>query len=233
MTREGGFSTGEYRGLNLGMGSGDDPLRIHANMERLARAFSLTRGVATVRQVHGNQVVVLDERRDSGEEVPEADAIVTAMPGLAVGILTADCVPLLVHDPARGLVAAIHAGWRGLLAGVIETTLAAMAGIFGSRNADLLVAMGPHIGPCCYEVRKDLLQVFEARRDWRGDLFREERDSLYLDLGRAVTETLLGLGIRAGQINGPGPCTSCHEARFFSYRRDGTTGRQLSFIVMN
>jgi len=248
MTREGGFSTGEFSGLNLGMGSGDDPLKIHANMERLSRAFGLLRGVATVRQVHGKGVVIMDgspevipgtapgaaeeEKEETDSLPPEADAIITTTPGLAVGILTADCVPILFHDPATGLAAAVHAGWRGFAAGVIEMTLGVMASSFGTRSRDVLAAVGPHIGPCCYEVSEDLREEFRKNGIETERVFREDNGSLRLDLGAAVTEALLGLGIEAENMSGPGPCTACGEAHFFSYRRDGTTGRQLSFIMM-
>jgi hypothetical protein len=252
MTREGGFSTGEFSGLNLGMGSGDDPLKIHANMERLSRAFGLLRGVATVRQVHGKGVVIMDdspevrpettpevapeatqEKREETDSLPpEADAIITSTPGLAVGILTADCVPLLLSDPVAGLVAAVHAGWRGFVAGVIEMTLGVMASTFGTRSKDVLVAIGPHIGPCCYEVSDDLEEEFRKNGIETERVFREESGSLHLDLGAAVSGALLGLGIEAEHMSGPGPCTACDEAHFFSYRRDGRTGRQLSFVMM-
>ncbi len=254
MTREGGFSTGEFSGLNLGMGSGDDPLKIHANMERLSHVFGLLRGVATVRQVHGKGVVIMDgspevipatspgdipgtkpenEKQEETESAPpEADAIITATPGLVVGILTADCVPVLFYDPAAGVAAAVHAGWRGFAAGVIEMTLGVMAGSFGTRSRDVLAAIGPHIGPCCYEVSEDLIEEFRKNGIETGRVFSEDKGSLRLDLGAAVTGALLGLGIEAWNMSGPGPCTACDEARFFSYRRDGRTGRQLSFIMM-
>ncbi len=232
MTREGGVSPAPFNTLNLGHGPGDGPLNIRANMERIAVAFGLDNSVFTVRQVHGKEVVVLKTAPDMSSVRPEADAIVTAAPGIAIGVLTADCVPVLMCDPSGGAIAAVHAGWRGLVAGVIEEAFSVMTEDFGARAGDCVAAIGPHIGPCCYEVSEDLVARFRDR-GMGGEIFFNRNDgALHLDLGCAVLDVLLGMGILPGNINGPGPCTACDEKKFFSYRRDGRTGRQMSFIMI-
>jgi len=230
MTKVGGVSPPPFNALNFG---GDDEVsNIRANMGRLGRVFGLPpAGVATVAQVHGNHVVVMDRKPDPAGGRPEGDAIITAKRGLPIGILTADCVPVLFFDEKGGTIAAAHAGWRGFVAGVLRQTISAMSREFGSRSGDILAAIGPHIGPCCYEVSADIIERFSESGRETAPYFRQDK-RIRLDLGRAVFDELIACGLEAGHISRPGPCTSCDRAGFYSYRRDGTTGRQLSFIMM-
>lgn len=235
MTRAGGVSRGPFTALNFG---GDDTaVNIRANMERLGLTFSLPGdGVFTVEQVHGNHVVLAgDDSRNKESPFPSGrprgDAIITARAGLPIGILTADCVPVLLYDPVSKAVAAIHAGWRGFVAGVLSESIKAMSRHFAARPENLLAAIGPHIGNCCYEVSEDLINSFREACIPAEPYFTETNGSIRLNLGHAVFDALIGLGLSARHLSFPGPCTSCFPSLYYSYRRDKVTGRQLSFIM--
>lgn len=198
-------------------------------------------------QVHGTGVVVVTRgavQPDAGWTLsddgrPRADAVMTDDPGFAVAVQVADCVPLLLADPVTGAVAAVHAGWRGTAAGIAGVAVAAMRAHFSARPADLLAAIGPSIGPCCYQVGADVLEVFRAAgfpaetlRQWfRPDQSGREpatsRDSRHrLDVPRATIDQLKAAGVAAANIDACGLCTACHPLLFPSYRRDGAgTGR--------
>ncbi|MFQ5479676.1 MAG: peptidoglycan editing factor PgeF [Thermodesulfobacteriota bacterium] len=230
MRRAGGFSPAPFTGLNFG--GDDEPSNIRANMGLLVRSFGLPPGgVATAEQVHGRHVVVMDEAVYGAAERPRGDAIITAVPELPIGILTADCVPVLLHDPGSGAIAAVHAGWRGFVAGVLRETLLVFFRDFGARPANMLGAIGPYIGPCCYEVSEDLVESFRAAGLKAAPYFTRDKGGIHLDLGRAVHDALTESGLPAGNVSLPGPCTSCGASDFYSYRRDKVTGRQLSFIM--
>jgi len=230
MKKKGGLSAGPFESLNFGKGGEVSDIR--ANMELLAKAFLLPPGgVFTIEQVHGNNVVVIGDKSDiDGNKRPQGDAIVTSKKNLAIGILTADCVPVLFYDKVTGTIAAAHAGWRGFVSGVLGKTLEVMRRAFGAETADIIAAIGPHIGPCCYEVSEDLLARFQKKDMGGQPYFRKEAGGLYLDLGRAVFDELLRRGLSGNHISLPGPCTACDREGFYSYRRDGATGRQLSLI---
>ncbi len=230
MTRVGGVSPAPFKGLNFG---GDDSLsNISANMELLGAHFNLPPGgVATVSQIHGTHVVVMDKKWNPLAKRPCGDAIITAEPHLAIGILTADCVPVLLYDPCSGVIAAVHAGWRGLTGGALRESIRAMSAHFSVRPENISAAIGPHIGTCCYEVSEDLVHAFEAA-GFKSDAYFSRRDSsIHLDLGGAVFDALTGLGLERDNISRPGPCTSCSASLYYSYRRDKITGRHLSFIM--
>ncbi len=236
MTAAGGVSLPPFKGLNFG--GEDASSSIRANMKRLSHVFDLpSTGVATVRQVHGRHVVVMGGSDDfdgwAAGKRPEGDAIVTSRKGLAIGVLTADCVPVLFYDAEAGCIAVAHAGWRGFVAGVLRETLSIMSQGFGARAADIHAAIGPHIGPCCYEVSEGLIHEFQESGQETKPYFSldDPGGALRLDLGRAVYDELLRCGLEPAHISPPGPCTSCGGG-FYSYRRDGVTGRQLSFIMM-
>jgi YfiH family protein len=223
------------------------PLRLRgeaAEEERDWARVAATAGVSPDRlfrlhQVHGNEVVVVrrasGERGDpSGRRRPAADIIASDDPDAAVAVQVADCVPLLFADRARGVVAAAHAGWRGTVADVAGTTVAALASQFGSRPSDLVVAHGPSIGACCYVVGEELVEAFaraghpSARERWFS---LDAGGQLRLDLWAANRDMLLGAGVPAGQIHQSGLCTASHPELFASYRRDGQgTGRVAAVI---
>jgi polyphenol oxidase len=196
-TRLGGVSEGPYASLNVGLLTDDDPERVAANRERV-RAHVGARRLAQGRQVHGTRVVV------DGEGGEDADGQVTTRPGVAAIVLVADCLPVaLVGPDAAGVV---HAGWRGLAAGVLEAGVAALG------EGPVAAAIGPGIGPCCYEVGDDVRAVFGTG----------ERT---LDLKAQARARLQAAGVT--EIHDCGLCTACDPQRFFSHRRDnGVTGRQ-------
>ncbi|AKU91041.1 peptidoglycan editing factor PgeF [Vulgatibacter incomptus] len=223
-TRGGGVSTGPLASLNLGGSVGDDPGAVEENHRRLARAAGFERGAfRSAVQVHGSRVLVLgaDAPIPPGEE---ADAILAAAPGLAVAIRTADCVPILLADPRTGRVAAVHAGWRGTEAGIAAEAVRALAEL-GSAPSELIAAIGPAIGPCCYEVSSELADRFVRLAG------PEVVEGRRLDLILINRLQLRAAGIPEASIEQVGGCTSCDDSRFFSHRRDaGRTGRHLSFV---
>ena len=224
-TRHGGASGGRFRSLNLSSTVGDDPARVEENWARLRAATGLA--FARVRQVHGCRVV---EAGAGSPPVEEADAITTAAPGVAACVAVADCVPVLLADPRSGAVAAIHAGWRGTLAGAAAEGVRALAVRHGARPGDLLAALGPSIGPCCFEVDREIALRF---RDALGDTAATARNQgSRVDLWRANDIVLRQAGLSRRRIETLGRCTSCEERTFFSHRRDGgRTGRHVAFIA--
>ncbi len=223
-TREGGVSDAPWDTLNLGGLVGDDPLRVAENWRRLERATGLA--FARVKQVHGARVV-----RAGGPTRPveEADAVLSALEGVAACVSVADCVPVLLADPGSGIVAAVHAGWRGTLAGASAEAVAALCREIGTPPDRLLAAVGPSIGPCCYEVSHDLAARF-GQEIGAEVVAAGERPRL--DLWRANARVLTRAGVAPDRIEVLGRCTSCERDVFFSHRRDaGRTGRQTAFIA--
>jgi YfiH family protein len=223
-TREGGASRGAFATLNLSATVGDDPANVRENWDRLRAATGLD--FARVRQVHGCRVV---EAEAGTEPVEEADAVATASPGVAACVSVADCVPVLLADPRSGAVAAVHAGWRGTIGGAAAAGVKALVDRHGARPGDLLAAIGPGIGPCCFEVSRELAARF---RDEIGPVTATSRDQgSRVDLWRANELLLRRSGLARRRIETLGRCTSCEERSFFSHRRDrGVTGRHVAFI---
>jgi polyphenol oxidase len=191
--------------------------------ERVTNALSSLGRLFLMTQVHGAAV-----RRAPWGLPPEADAGLAEGPGLLVGVETADCLPVLIVDPRRRAVAAVHAGWRGTAAGVVRAAVRALlAG--ASRAEDLIAALGPAIGPCCYEVGEE---VVGALAHWGQAFFRPgSRGRPHLDLRAANARQLLDQGLVADRIHNVGDCTFCHADHYHSYRRDGRGGgRMVNFV---
>ncbi|MGE3886007.1 MAG: peptidoglycan editing factor PgeF [Vicinamibacterales bacterium] len=196
--------------------------------------------VMRVRQVHGNAVRVLP--RDAGDEAraedrPDGDALVSNRPGLVLAVLVADCVPILMADARSGAAAAVHAGWRGTCAGIAAAAVARLADAFGTRPADLVVAIGPSIGPDDYEVGEGLLADFAAAGHGdaaRARWFRRGQGGRWhLDLWQANQDQLVAAGVRAGNIHACGLSTFRHPMWLESYRRDGPrAGRMAAAIIV-
>jgi hypothetical protein len=189
----------------------------------------------SVKQVHGTEALVLDRVVAPGESFEGGwDALVTDQPGLIVAVRTADCVPVLLHDPKRLVVAAVHAGWRGAVAGVVPHTITLMQRRFGSDPAHLRVAVGPSAGTCCYEVDEPVLtQLRGACGAWRSLTVELEGGKALLDLRRLVRWQVQFVGVPTEQIASANACTICHPELFFSYRRDGVVkGTMVSGIVL-
>lgn len=199
----------------------------------VARAAGPLR-VLTLRQVHGCRVVTAEDLADQqGPDPtaarPEADGVATALRGVALGVVTADCVPVLLLARRAGIVAAVHAGWRGAAAGVLEATVRHLRERFGVDPASLEACLGPAIGPCCYRIGPEVREAFVRRTGGKtGAAWLRVGTALHLDLRRAARCLLQDAGVRT--VDRVGPCTACTPA-FSSYRRDGAAaGRQLSFI---
>jgi YfiH family protein len=200
------------------------------------------REVAMVTQVHGREVVVVRKGGAVAQPRPEADAIVSDAPDVAIAIRVADCVPLLMADRRRGVVAAVHAGWRGTAARAAVAGVEALTREFGTRPTDLMVAIGPSIGPCCYEVGSDLVDAFAAAGHERYLIDRwflspppergsQQRQALTLDVARANIDQLILAGVPEGQIYASGLCTAMHLEVLTSYRKEkDKAGRLLGVI---
>lgn len=182
--------------------------------------------VATLRQVHGQRVFDLAEV--AGGET-EGDGLVTDRPDSRVGVWTADCVPVHLLAPKNHVAAAVHAGWRGGAAGVVEAAVELLEARWNLRPQDIEAALGPAIGSCCYRVGDEVREAFRSRYGGLGQAGFEERGGfLYLDLRRFLTAQLHSLDVTT--VERIGPCTACRNDLLYSYRKEGKTGRQLSFI---
>ncbi len=235
-TRLGGISEGIYASLNCGPGSSDDAACVRENRARVASLLGAAPDhLVTAFQKHTNAAVVGD-RPWTREKAPEADAIVTATPGLAIGILTADCAPVLLCDAEARVIGAAHAGWRGAFSGIVEATVAAMMGL-GAEPARIHAAIGPAISQGAYEVGHDYREQFLAQEAGSDAFFAIDEGSgePHFDLPGYVAERLVRAGV--GEIADLGLCTYHDETRLFSYRRsqhhgEADYGRQISAILL-
>ncbi|MFQ5763493.1 MAG: peptidoglycan editing factor PgeF [Rhodospirillales bacterium] len=235
-TREGGVSEGAFASLNCGYGSGDDPDRVAANRAQAMGLLDAGDGaLVTLHQVHSADVAVVEAPWPPGE-APTADAAVTRRPGMALGVLTADCAPVLMADAEAGVIGAAHAGWRGTLKGVIEAAVEAMCGL-GAERGRIAAAIGPCIQQRSYEVGPELRDRFVDADAQDAVFFRDApRDGRFLfDLSGHLGRRLRGLGVAVVERAPDDTCAD--EARFFSYRRAlraGETdyGRGLAAIVL-
>jgi len=236
-TRHEGVSRPPYNSLNLGTNTLDPPHNVEGNRSLLARAFDINQeALVTVRQVHGSDILVIDEPNEDYSHFLslESDAIITNQPGVMIGICVADCAPILLMDPEKRVIAAVHAGWQGTASKLVSKTVAGLKNLFECDPAALQVAIGPSIGKCCYEVDAPVKQAF-AKNDIPWDAFaeRSSEGKWRLDLAAANRELLISAGVPAAAIQISDMCVSCHRELFFSYRRDsGDTGRQMGFIML-
>lgn len=233
--RRGGVSTGELASLNCGLGSGDDPALIAENRRRVAEAVLPGAALTGVYQVHGNRCVVVDDTSDLAAR-PEADALATRKPGIILGILTADCVPVLFADRDAGVIGAAHAGWKGALAGVTDATLAAMESL-GADRANIAAAIGPCIARASYEVDDGFVQRFTADDPANERFFAaaKPRHAMF-DIAAYVAARLAVVGVTRIAIGGQDTYAEAED--YFSYRRachkgENSYGRQLSVIGLN
>ena len=234
--REGGVSEGLYRSLNCGLGSGDDPEAVGENRARAVAACDLTPdALCSAYQVHSASALAVSAPWKR-EDAPRADAMATATPGLALAILTADCVPVLLADSETGVIGAAHAGWRGALNGVLEAAVEAMQGL-GARSGGIRAVIGPAIGAASYEVGPEFPGPFLAQRPQDEDLFAPApRDGRFrFDLAGYVGRRLGRLGLAAVAATGGDTCAE--PGRFFSYRRsralgEADYGRNISIVAL-
>lgn len=199
----------------------------NGDLDDVARYSGLNR-IHTIKQVHSNVVFLLNEKM-TGKPAAEGDAIVTSMRNLGVGVYTADCVPLLLVDGDAKVVAAVHAGWRGTLSGIVNRTIRRMEKAYGILSSEISAAVGPSIGMCCYEVGEEVAVQFMNKYDKCSEFLSKRNDSKYvIDLRMANVRNLVDAGVANVEVMDI--CTMCN-GDFHSYRREGRgVGRQLSFI---
>ena len=221
-TRAGGVSAPPYDSLNVGFSTGDDAESVRENRRRLTAL--LPREPSWLKQMHGPDVVSAERVTDP----PGADASMATTPGIVCAIQIADCLPVLFCNRQGTLVAAAHAGWKGLAAGVIDNTVGALTGA-GARADDLMAYIGPGIGPGAFEVGEDVLHAYVSRDSDARDAFVPQRPGKWLaDLPALTRRALARCGIAA--VYGGNLCTYSDPARFYSYRRDKVTGRMVALI---
>jgi YfiH family protein len=234
--RQGGVSRGIFASLNCGYGSGDDQAAVRQNRTRaMARLDRTENDLLTLYQVHSADVVTVTARWSLAER-PKADGMVTKTPGIALGILAADCGPILFADTENAIIGAAHAGWKGALTGVAEATLAAMEAL-GSRRSNIAAAVGPCISGESYEVGPEFKDRFLEADGANALFFRpsEKPRHHYFDLPRYVIERLRRSGVKS--VESIGECTYLNPDHYFSYRRathrrETDYGRNLSAIVL-
>ena len=233
--RRGGLSTGVHAGLNVGIGSDDDVNTVTRNRLLAAEAVLPRAPLQTLYQIHSAEAVTILSPLDEGVR-PRGDALVTNRPGLALGILTADCAPVLFADAQAGIVGAAHAGWKGALGGITDATIFAMEAI-GADRSRIVAAVGPCIARASYEVDAGFLRRFCEDDPANERFFADGRDGRQqFDLESYVVARLAGAGI--GRIEALGLDTYADEDRFFSYRRathrgEASYGRQISVIGLS
>ncbi len=189
--------------------------------------------VVTVDQVHGENIVKVDALNYDQVRSLHADAMITDVPELAVGVETADCVPILLFDPVKPAVAAVHAGWRSTVKKIVQKAINRMSEEFGSDPSRLIAAIGPAIGPECYEVDEPVMgPVRDSFSFWQQVTSPRGRDRWSLDLVKANRMELLQIGLAEKNIHSLGMCTACRKDLFYSYRAEGRTGRMLSTIML-
>jgi YfiH family protein len=220
-TRQGGVSQGVYQGLNLGLHVGDDPELVMQNRQLLAQQLTLPASPIWLEQVHGTDVFKAEA---PCAIPPQADAAVTTTAGLPLTVMTADCLPVLFCDRAGTVVATAHAGWRGLCAGVLEKTIAAMQVV----PDDIMAWIGPAIGPSAFEVGDEVKAAFVAHDPQAASAFVAHQDKWLADLLILSRQRISAAGVSA--IYGGNQCTFSNAQQFYSYRRNGQTGRMAGLI---
>jgi len=234
-TRTGGFSKAPYHSLNLSFHVGDDSEKVMKNRKRLAGTIGIPLNQFTIaRQIHsGNVSIISDELRGSGSTdyesaIADTDAMVTNGADICLLILVADCVPMLFFDPVQRAIGVAHAGWRGTLQLIAQKTVMVMEKAFGSTPGDIIVGIGPSIGPCCYRVGPEVISQFENTfHTTKGLIVNKSDDGTgYLNLWLANLDQLLHSGIKRSNIELARICTQDNSDLFFSYRhQQGDTGR--------
>ena len=232
-TRIGGVSREIYSTPNLGTGEE----RVLLTRELVAKTFRFEpEHLITMDQIHRDRIWIVDKPLAHSRSPLNfrSDALLTDQREIAIGVLTADCVPILLVDPNHAVIGIIHAGWRGTLLGIARKAIHKMAHHFGTSTEDLLVAIGPSIGECCYEVDEDVMAPFRSS-GWNWQAFSRHggKGKWYLNLAQANIEQMEDLGIRDENCCWMRICTACNHDIFFSYRAEGPgTGRQISFIQL-
>lgn len=250
-TCTGGISPPPYNSLNLSSKTGDSDENVSVNLRILTRELGIEAAPVFMDQVHGDNVLIVDDFQDAptlqaamaaSSSSQSFDAAITALDNVPLVVITADCLPILIYDAARSVAAVVHAGWKGTALNIAGKTIAAMTDRFGSDPADIIVAMGPFIGPCCYEVDEKVVSSFESFIKTKPAAWSEvfspsatgKADRWMFDLAGANLLQLDNAGIARSNISLSPHCTCCRKGLFYSYRRDGEkTGRQGAILMLN
>ncbi|MEI6306356.1 MAG: peptidoglycan editing factor PgeF, partial [Deltaproteobacteria bacterium] len=237
-TRHEGVSRIPYNSLNLGTNTLDQHHNVEGNRSLLTSAFGINpEMLVTVRQVHGSDVLVIEEPNEDYSHFlgVESDAIITNQTGVMIGVCVADCVPILLCDPEKRVVAAVHAGWKGTLHKLAAKTIDGMKSLFACNPINMYAVIGPSIGKCCYEVDAPVRQAF-VQNDILWEQFSEQcgEGKWRLSISAVNMDMLVAAGLPASSVQMSDLCVCCHRELFFSHRRDnGETGRQMGFIMLN
>lgn len=232
-TRIGGVSLKPYHELNMGYHVGDDPQKVTENRKIFCNTIGIKLdSLVLAQQVHGDNIMVVDERYagcgayDFESGLPNTDAIITNSNSIAIGILTADCVPVMLFDPNRKVIGVAHAGWKGSLLKIAANTVLKMKEIYGTEPSDCLASLGPFICKCCYEVSDSIIKQFENIFD-----YKPKNKENKLDLLQIIKIQLTKIGVR--DISSMELCTACNLNLFYSHRAEnGLTGRMISLLKL-
>ena len=235
-TRAGGVSTGNYAAMNLGFSTGDSRENIRKNFEIVCDEMGFSENELVLsKQLHGDNVVLVDEK-DKGAGIlkessfEEADALLCATPGVVLCLFFADCVPVLLYDEKKKVLALVHAGWRGTVKKIAAKAVREMVRLFSSDPADIRAAIGPSVHPCCYEVGREVASEFLCAFPNKEDIVQEIKDGKFVcDLQRANVSALCFEGVKEESVSLSGLCTSCRHDEFFSHRASG--GKRGSLAV--
>jgi YfiH family protein len=236
-TRRGGASQDEYKSLNMSFREGDEEFLVLQNWDRLATAFAIPlEQFLVVNQVHGDAIFVIKPHGSyfSSREELNYDAIVTNRTNLAICIKTADCVPVFIVDKMKKVIGVVHAGWKGTALEISTKVIRLMQNQYRSQPADILAAIGPSIGRCCYEVDSAVADAFRQHTNSSSFLFPGAgKDRWMLDLAEANSRQIMEAGVPENNIEVSGFCTTCNQDMFFSHRGSGgITGRQINFMMI-
>lgn len=229
-TRLGGTSREPFASLNVGHTVGDDPASVEANLGLIYRTLGIeAEAVVTARQVHGDRVAVV-AAGDGGRVFPETDALISNVPGLALLLRFADCVPVLLYAPRERAVGLAHAGWQGTVKKIAQKTARAMMQTYGCAPEDLLVGIGPAIGPCCFEAGPEVIEPLRAGHLRAEELLSQVQPDgkAHVDLLQANVQQLAEVGVQRVEL--AEMCTSCRRHEFYSHRAEG--GRTGRFAVV-
>lgn len=237
-TRLGGVSHGSLASLNLGTGRGDDIANVRENFRRFGAAvgFSSTKTVSS-KQVHRDDIRMVTEE-DCGKGLYraleyEADGLITNVPGVPLAIFSADCIPILFHDPVRRVVAGCHAGWRGTVMGIAGKIVRTMEAQYNCNPQDICVAIGPGISRCCFETHADVPEALRAALGSRADAMIDPlpEGKFLLDLKAANALVMHDTGVSIAQIECSDACTHCRQDLFWSHRRTGNARGVMSAVI--
>ena len=237
-TRLGGVSQGMWSSLNLGVSRGDNPEHVRENYRRFFTAIGVDgKKLVTTNQVHGGKVRVVtaaDWKDDPyGRVEYEADGLMTDTPGVVLMIYSADCLPILLYDPVRRVAAAVHAGWRGTAAGIAATAVERMKEVYDCRPEDILAAIGPGIGPCCFETHEDVPNAMMAAVSSAALPYIKvlESGKFSLDLKGINAQLMIRAGVSPDHIAVCGECTACMGEKYWSHRRMGDNRGSMAAAI--